>query len=137
MKRVAFYRRPSKSVEGGFKERIVWMLSKGDMTGREICERMKLDRSRFGAMLKHAFKGKVVLIERYGRYVDNDGEDYWYHLASKPKFIAPAAEQTEKQIVISPRRRDHDPQECRRVNIERAARRARLIKAGLYIDEFN
>lgn len=137
MKKVAFYRRPSKSPEGGFKERIVWLLSKRDMTGAEICHRMKLERRRFSALIKHALNGKVVLIERYGLHVENGVEDYWYRLASKPKYITATTEQTEKQIVISPRKRQFDPQESRRINIERAARRARLIKAGYYIDEFN
>lgn len=138
MKRVGFYRRPQQDTPSGYKERIVWQLSKGPMTGRQIRELLKLETSQFWGAIYDAMKGgKVVSIERYDRHLTADGEDWWYRLTGKPKFIAPAAHQTSQQIVVTPRKREHDPQECRRINIERAARRARLIKAGLYIDEFN
>lgn len=135
MKRVPFYRR-TQARESGYKERIIWQLSKGPMTGRQLRHMLKLNMRQFyGAIHDAMHCKKVVNVERFDRYVDDLGEDWHYRLVSSPKFVAPKIDDERKRVIINPRRPKEDYAEMRRINTEKAERRARLIKAGLYIDE--
>lgn len=135
MKRQPFYRRERKGCQS-YKERIIWQLSKGVMTGRQLCHVLKLTRRElYGAMYDSMKGGKVVLVERFDRYVDDLGEDWHYRLVETPKFVAPKVSSARQNIIISSRRYGRNHEEDRRRNTEKAAIRARLIEAGLYIDE--
>lgn len=138
MKRVAFYRRGGK--EGtftGLRERLAWHLSKGPATGRQICEAMGFKLAEFNAAIasKNLLKQKTACITASEWFVDEDGfRDRIYTLEGKPRRVVPEGGKT---VIYSIKSLRHSSQENRKRNTERAERRARLIKAGLYIDEFN
>lgn len=137
MKRVAFYRRSGDQSTplAGMKERVVWRLSKGPATGAELAEIFGITR----VQLNH-IAAKWRPNERTSQIVASEwvplpegGRDRTYSLAGKPKRVTPRgieAKYSTNTIL-------NTNEETRRKNTERAARRARLIKAGLYIDEFN
>ena len=80
-------------------------------------------------------QGKQTITFNASEWVElPDGQrDRVYTLAGKPKRITP---QGEEPIIMLGSLKNSSP-EVKRLNTERAKRRARLIAAGLYIDEFN
>lgn len=137
MKRVAFYRRSGDQSTklAGLKERVVWRLSKGPATGTELAAIFDITRVEMNNIAsKWSQHEKTARIE-CGEWfkLPDGGNDRIYTLASKPKRITPQGDTpkyTRKTILYA-------NEESRRVNTEKAKRRARLIAAGLYIDEFN
>lgn len=137
MKRVAFYRRSGDQSTplAGMKERVVWRLSKGPATGTELAEIFGITRVQMNHIASKWHKNtKTAQIAASGWYpLADGGRDRTYTLTGKPKLVTPQGDTpkfTRNTILYS-------SEETRRVNTERAKRRARLIKAGLYIDEFN
>ena len=138
MKRPAFYRRSGKQNTrlAGIKERAVWKLSKGPATGAELAETfgisLKLMNNTISTWLRQG--NKTITINASEWFELPDGQrDRVYTLAGKPKRITP---QGEEPIIMPGSLKNSSP-EVKRLNTERAKRRARLIAAGLYIDEFN
>lgn len=138
MKRVAFYRRGGKDGPfTGLRERLVWHLSKGPASGRQICAALGFDLKEFNKAIasKNLLKQKTACVTASEWFIDEDGfRDRVYSLEGKPKRVVPEAGKTVLYSIKSLR---NSSQENRRKNIERAERRARLIKAGLYIPEFD
>lgn len=137
MKRVAFYRRSGDQSTplAGMKERVVWRLSKGPATGTELAEIFGITRVQMNHIAAKWHKNtKTAQITASGWYpLADGGRDRTYTLAGKAKVVTPhgyTPKCTLKAILYT-------SEETRRINTERAKRRARLIKAGLYIDEFN
>lgn len=138
MKRPAFYRRSGKQNTrlAGIKERAVWRLSKGPATGAELAETfgisLKLMHNTVATWMR---QGKQTITFNASEWVElpNGERDRTYSLGSKVKRVTP---QGEEPIFMVGSLKNSSP-EVKKLNTERAKRRARLIAAGLYIDEFN
>ncbi|WP_313824046.1 hypothetical protein [Leclercia sp.] len=80
-------------------------------------------------------QGKQTITINASEWFDlpDGGRDRIYTLGSKIKRITP---QGDEPILMVGSLKNSSP-EVKRMNTERAKRRARLIAAGLYIDEFN
>lgn len=135
MKRVGFYRRTGK--EGphhGIKERVVWQLSKRPMTPTELAEILGVERWRIldnlTAMLKDEGVAQVVKGEEVARGTKKP--EHLYHFKGLGSRIFPKC---GKSILVSSKSAANATSETRIANIEKAKRRARLIAAGLYVDE--
>lgn len=135
MKRMAFYRRAGRqdSKNAGLKEKVVWKLSKGPATGRELSEQFGLALVDLNRIAAQWLRGKkIVAIEATDWVTGEDGiRDRTYRLVKKPQFVSPpgrtrpCTRRAKEQVLKGEREK----------NIEKARRRARLIAAGLYIDE--
>ena len=137
MKRVAFYRRSGDQSTplAGMKERVVWRLSKGPATGTELAEIFGITRvqlNHIATKWRPNERTSQIVASEWVPLTDG-GRDRTYSLASKPKRVTPRGTETK----YSTNTILNTNEETRRKNTERAKRRARLIKAGLYIDEFN
>jgi len=134
MKKIAMYRRSGVgSPNAGLKERIMWRLSKGPMTGQQLAEALKVSLSTIHENLSDSViaKAKVATVTA-GEWTINDGRrDRTYTAVRNPKRVAVK----NKTIVISNRSFAQFGEENRQKNIIAAQRRARLIAAGLYITE--
>lgn len=137
MKRVAFYRRAGDQTTSlaGTKERVAWRLSKGPATGTELAEIFGITRVQMNHIASKWNQYEAVIAIKASEWfqLPDGGRDRTYSLERKPKRITPRGETpryTRKTILTASK-------ESKRLNTERAKRRARLIAAGLYIDEFN
>ena len=137
MKRVAFYRRSGNQSTklAGMKERVVWRLSKGPATGTELAAIFDITRVEMNRIASKWHKHEKTARISAGEWfkLPEGGQDRVYTLVSKPKRVTPQGETpkyTRKTILNA-------NEETRRINTEKAKRRARLIKAGLYIPEFD
>lgn len=137
MKRVAFYRRAGDQTSSlaGMKERIVWRLSKGPATGAELAQIFGITRVEMNQRAWDVIRNNTVVEIAASEWFQlaEGGRDRTYTLARKPKLVTPTGDTpkyTRKTIL-------NTNEESRRINTEKAKRRARLIAAGLYIDEFN
>lgn len=136
MKKVAMYRRGRGGPNHGLKEKAVWLLSKGPMTGRQLHMATKLSLRSIHRQLnaERHLVSATAEISAGDWYIDEETEyrDRVYTLVRKPRRITAKAS-TNKTILVSIKslrdRGEDKRQEC----IEAAARRARLIKAGLWI----
>lgn len=142
MIKVAHYRRGGRKATKqrarffGIKERMHWILSKeGAMSGTELAKRLGLELPELNYSINYTyFEDETSQIRVDGWYKTPEGfKDGVYYLVGKPKRVA-AKPQRKQGMVISHRQKISD--DDRQKNTERAARRARLIAAGLYIDEF-
>lgn len=134
MKRVAFYRRSGKkSPLCGLKEKVVWQLSKRPMTGRELCAVFGLSLAEFNRAVKNCLKNHGTAHIHASEWVRGaDGlHDRTYTLVNVGYSYPTAG----KSVIISRRSRELAQNGEREKNREAAKRRARLIKAGLYINE--
>lgn len=135
MKRVAFYRRAGRQdgKHTGLKEKIAWRLSKGQATGRELAELFGMPLTEFNVLIAHHIKWKkTVQIEATEWVKGEDGiRDRTYSLGKPPKYVSPRG----KERIFTVKAAEQEARGERAKNIERAERRARLIAAGLYIDE--
>lgn len=135
MKRVPFYRRAGAVGEfSGMKERIVWALDKGPATGKELAERLKIDRLYLNRVASSYLRwNKVVVITATDWVMGEDGiRDRTYTLVKKPAVVKPKDAKTR---LCTWRAIQQASKGEREKNIEKAKRRARLIAAGLYVDE--
>lgn len=137
MKRPAFYRRSGDQTtrNAGMKERIAWRLSKGPATGTELAAIFGITTGQMNHIASKWHKTEAIMQIKVSDWfsLPEGGRDRTYSLERKPKRITPQGETpkfTRKTMLAS-------SDETRRINTERAKRRARLIAAGLYIDEFN
>lgn len=135
MKRMAFYRRagPKDAPLAGLKERVVWRLSKGPATGTELAEIFNVTRVKMNHLVGKwlPYQGVVQITASEWFLLPDGGKDRTYTLERKPKRLAEPGESpklTKNAICYA-------NEETRRINTERAKRRARLIAAGIYIDE--
>ncbi|WP_162900947.1 hypothetical protein [Erwinia persicina] len=136
MKKVAMYRRGRGGPNHGLKEKAVWLLSKGPMTGRQLHMATKLSLRSIHRQLnaERHLVSATAEISAGDWYIDEETgyRDRLYTLVRKPRRITAKAS-TNKTILVSIKslrdRGEDKRQEC----IEAAARRARLIKAGLWI----
>ena len=135
MRKVAMYRRGRGGVNDGLKERIIWQLSTRPMSERELSIALNEPRYRIRHNLRdHALrKCKVATITAGEWFTDESGErDRVYTLESKARRVAPAVT-ARKAIVVSINSLRGSGEDKRQKCIEAAARRSRLIKAGLWI----
>lgn len=135
MKKIAMYRRGRGCPNDGLKEKIIYQLSGCPMTGRQLAEKLSVEPKIIFINLSEESlrKNKVVKIDA-GEWFKNDrGEkDREYRLNRKPRRVAAKAI-PEKTIVVSMKSLAERGEDKRQVCVEAAARRARLMRAGLYI----
>lgn len=128
MRKIAQYRR-NNHPNSGFKEKLAFQLSKGPMTGSELCVIFKMSLSEFNSNIYDVLhkKGETLQVNatdpvKIGRVTDKT-----YSLARKPKRVPPTK---GSQLVVSWKQLANTNEE-KRLECEAAAkRRARLIKAG-------
>lgn len=136
MKKVAMYRRGRGGPNDGLKEKAVWLLSKEPMTGRQLHMATKLPLRSIHRQLnaqRHLISATAE-ISAGEWYIDEETgqRDRMYTLVRNPRRITSTAA-TNKTIVVSINSLRDRGEEQRQACIEAAARRARLIKAGLWI----
>lgn len=137
MKRMPFYRRPGKKGKfSGLKERVIWMINKRGrpVTGAEIAEVFGVTLIEFNRCANGLTRGNGRIVELVvsEKWVNEDGvADRSFSLKGSPKVITPVG----KSRLFTKRAIAQAAKGQRELNIERAARRSRLIAAGLYIDE--
>lgn len=141
MKKVAFYRRSGRSGKfSGLKERVVWMIqTRGrPVSGEEIAAVFDVSLAEFNQVARTITRGsgKVVTIIASSTWVTESGiVDRYFDISSSIKYATPTSE-TAKTRLCTRRAVEVHRSGCRNECIEKAARRRRLINAGLYIDEF-
>lgn len=136
MKKIAMYRRGRGCPNDGFKEKVTYQLSKRPMTGSELASILKMSLREFNHVISPEIRRtKVATITASEWTTDSEGNrDRTFTLTSSPKRIAPKVT-PQKTIVISWKSFAEAGEEQRQKNILAAQRRARLIKAGLWITE--
>lgn len=135
MKKIAMYRRGRGCPNDGLKEKVLYQLSGRAMTGRQLAEKLNVDpKIIFTSLSGHNLrKNKVVNIAAGEWFTDESGHrDRLYTLNKKPRRVAVKVT-PEKTIVVSMKSLAERGEDKRQACVEAAARRARLIKAGLYI----
>lgn len=137
MKKCPFYRRPGKKGKfTGLKERVIWMIQTRavPVTGAEIAEKFGVTLKEFNRIANTLTRGdQTVKVVASATWKTETGiVDRYFSIESQPRHLAPSG--TIKPFNRKGRSQlaKNEHQEC----IDRAARRARLIAAGLYIDEF-
>lgn len=122
IKKVPFYRRAGKG--GELKERMVWALSKGPMSETELAKKFEMELTVFRNRAHGAFRvGSPSLV------IEQTAEGAIYSLQGKAKRTTSA----NKTIIVSLKSLSHQGADQRQKNIEAAARRRRLMDAGLYL----
>ncbi|KNC11545.1 hypothetical protein AC790_13320 [Pantoea sp. RIT-PI-b] len=121
------YRR-NQHPNNGFKEKVVWQLSKHPMTGRELSALFHMSLGEFNSLMRGCLRGKTAVITASDPVPVDACTDYTYTLISTKRttHINP------KAIVVSWRAFGMATNDSQRINTEAAQRRARLIDAGLY-----
>ncbi len=138
MKRTPFYRRPGRTGQfSGLRERVIWMIqTRGrPVTGSEIAASFGVTLIEFNRSAKNLTRGtgKVARLEASPTWVTESGiVDRQFNLVSPAKVVVPQGKTRlcTRGAVLHASKKAH--QEC----LDKAARRSRLIKANLYIDEF-
>ncbi|MBS8942796.1 regulator [Escherichia coli] len=137
MKRTPFYRRPGKAGKfSGLRERAIWMIqTRGrPVTGSEIAEKFGVTLIEFNRVANSLTRGegRIAQLVASETWLNEDGIcDRTFDLITKPKVITPQGKTrlfTRRSMALAA---EGNRREC----IEKAARRRRLIAAGLYIDE--
>ncbi|UYU30322.1 regulator [Siccibacter colletis] len=134
MKKLPFYRRPGRVGKfTGLKERMVWQLSKGPLTGTELCAIFGYSIAEFNKVVgKYIGVGKVVSISATEWFIRDDGtRDRIYQVEKKAKLVVPRG---RSQVFTRNTLLNVDPDK-RKACIDKASKRAGFIKAGLYFDE--
>lgn len=119
----------------GMKERVIWRLSKGPQTGTQLAEIFGVTTGRMNSLMGSVLRfNSVVNVEASDWFnLPEGGRDRTYTLTRSAKVVTPQGKSplySRKTIGIA-------NDETRRINTEKAQRRARLIKAGLWIPEFD
>lgn len=137
MKRLAFYRRGGvkNAPLAGLNERVAWRLSKGQATGAELAEIFGITTVMMNRMMGKLMQFNSVVHITSSDWVDLEGggRDRTYTLIGKARRLAKPGGNPRR----TPNSLRNANEETRRKNTERAARRARLMKAGLYIPELD
>jgi len=134
MKRVPLYRRTGRKGKlSGLKERIVWQLSKRPMTGRELCAVLDVELKELNKAMYHTLKRTSTVHITASEWVTGaDGlSDRTYTLERKARLVVPQG----KTRIFTLNSMKHMGEDKKQEAIAAAKRRARLIKAGLYINE--
>lgn len=141
MKRVPHYRhsgRPGKL--SGMRERCCWFISKngGRATGSELAKILGLTLIEFNRVARTLSRGggKVANIVASPTWITESGiVDRHFTMTEPARYIVPTS-LTAKTRLCTRGAIFHAAEKCHQECIARAARRSRLIAAGLYIDEF-
>lgn len=131
MKKVAQFRR-SNGPNAGFSEKLAWQLSKGPATGRELSARLGMTLREFNRLVLHIMRrgGETLQVEASNQVCLGGGSiDRTYTLVRNPRRVAPPP---CKPMVIN-YSNDRSEEAIKR-HREAAARRARLIASGLYLE---
>jgi len=121
------YRR-NQHPNNGFKEKVVWQLSKHPMTGRELSALFHMSLGEFNSLMRGCLRGKAAVITASEPVPVDACTDYTYTLISTKR----TTHKNPKAIVVSWRAFGMATNDSQRINTEAAQRRARLIDAGLY-----
>jgi len=121
------YRR-NQHPNNGFKEKVVWQLSKGPRTGRELSALFHMSLGEFNSLMRGCLRGKTAVITASEPVPVDACTDYTYTLISTKR----TTHKNPKAIVVSWRAFGMATNDSQRINTEAAQRRARLIDAGLY-----
>lgn len=138
MKRSPFYRRQGKRGKyEGLKERMCWRLSKGPAMGAELAATFNIPLVEFNRIItKRLLTGSAVAVVTATEWeVRPDGIKDRLYTLERLGTKATAFPKAGKSILVSKKSLTNMHQGMKEKNIEAAKRRARLIKAGLYIDE--
>jgi len=141
MKRVPHYRhsgRPGKL--SGMRERAAWFINKHDgrATGSQLAELFGLSLIEFNRVAKTLTRGGglVANIIASPTWITESGiVDRHFTMTTPARYVAPTS-LTAKTRLCTKRAILHASEDRRAECTERAARRSRLIAAGLYINEF-
>ncbi|MGK9174156.1 regulator [Yokenella regensburgei] len=138
MKKCPFYRRPGKKGKfTGLKERVIWMIQTrgAPVTGAEIAEKFGITLIEFNRTANTLTRGdgQIVKVIASPTWKTETGiVDRHFSIESQPKLLSPSG----KEKTFTRKGKDQAARNQQKECIARAARRARLIAAGLYIDEF-
>ena len=127
MRTLPNYRRNGRPNEG-FKEKVVYQLSKHDMTGRELSALFHMSLGQFNSLMRGCLRGETAVIAASNPVPVDACTDYTYTLVSTKR----TTHKNPKAIVVSWRAFGMATNDSQRINTEAAQRRARLIDAGLY-----
>jgi hypothetical protein len=127
MRTLPNYRRNGRPNEG-FKEKVVYQLSKHDMTGRELSALFHMSLGQFNSLMRGCLRGETAVIAASNPVPVDACTDYTYTLVSTKR----TTHQNPKAIVVSWRAFGMATDDSQRIKTEAARRRARLIDAGLY-----
>lgn len=127
MRKLPQYRR-NAAPNSGFKERVVWQLSKGPKTGRELSALFHMSLGQFNSIMRGCLRGETAVITASDPVPVDGCTDFTYTLVSTKRIT----HKNPKAIVVSWRAFGMATNDSQRINTEAAQRRARLIKAGLW-----
>lgn len=138
MKRTPFYRRPGRTGQfSGLRERVIWMIqTRGrPVTGSEIAAAFGVSLVEFNRTAKNLIRGtgKIARLEVSPTWLTESGiVDRRFNLVTQAKVVIPKGKTRlcTRGAVL------HASKKAHQEFLDKAARRSRLIKAGLYIDEF-
>lgn len=141
MKRVPQYRhsgRPGKL--SGMRERAVWYITKhgGQATGAELAAMLGITLIEFNRVARTLTRGGglVANIVASPTWITETGiVDRHFTMSTPARYIVQTS-LTAKTRLCTRRAIFHAAEGRRQEHIEKAARRSRLIAAGLYINEF-
>lgn len=112
----------------GFKEKVVFQLSKRPMTGRELSALFHMSLGQFNSIMRGCLRGETAVITATNPVPVDGCTDFTYTLVSTKRIT----HKNPKAIVVSWRAFGMSTNDSQRRNTEAAQRRARLIKAGLW-----
>lgn len=121
------YRR-NQHPNSGFKEKVVWQLSKGPRTGRELSALFHMSLGQFNSLMRGCLRGETAVIAASNPVPVDACTDYTYTLVSTKR----TTHKNPKAIVVSWRAFGMAADDSQRINTEAAQRRARLIDAGYW-----
>lgn len=110
----------------GFKEKVVFQLSKKPMTGRGLSALFHISLGEFNALMRGCLRGETAVITASDPVPVGGCTDFTYTLVSTKR----TTHKNPKAIVVSWRAFGMVTSDSHRINTEKAKRRARLIKAG-------
>lgn len=140
MKRVAHYRNGRPGKMSGMSEKCYWYLASHGKTatGSELAAFLKISLPEFNNRCRVLTRnnGMVANITASETWKTESGiVDRRFTLHGKPKFVAPSPGKKQTRY-FTKRSIEYAKTNSQAACIELAERRARLIKAGLYINEF-
>ena len=140
MKRIAHYRKGRPGALSGMSEKCYWYLAthNNKATGSELAAFLKITLRQFNnsARILTRGDGMVANITASETWKTESGHvDRLFTLHGRPKYVTPKPTGSQYKYYTK-RSIEYSKTSCRDECLERAQRRARLISAGLYINEF-
>lgn len=128
------YRRGKGGPNDGLKERAMWLLSKGPMTATALAGALRVPRSKIVQVIRDTTSGNGCVASVTAQQITTgDGTtDRLYTLNGKVNRVAPKVT-PQKTIVVSMKSLGERGEDKRQAAEDAAARRRRLMSAGLYI----